>query len=157
LALRRSRLFVKRKKKTGSPEPARKEAGTLTIQHQTLAGNDCGAAQQPSLFPLPVFRADPCASKHGGAETSTSAHNRVRPHKRVIYERVLAIIRARGSAGATVHELAEVLDTFPSNISGRLTEMRALRLLTYKLDSDGAKVKRRGACVLLMRTEAQEG
>jgi hypothetical protein len=101
-----------------------------------------------------VLATDPCARKHGGAETSIAAHDRVRPYKRQIYSRILAVVRARGPAGATVHELAAALQTYPSSISGRLTELRILGLLTYKLDAASVRVKRRGACALVA-TEGQ--
>lgn len=94
-----------------------------------------------------VYDRDICANRHGGAETSREAHERVRPHKREVYERILAIVRERGSA--TVHELSEALATYPSSISGRLSELKILGRLTYALDAAGKKIKRRGAAALV--------
>jgi hypothetical protein len=104
--------------------------------------------EQPTLFPPADYAADPCSNRHGGSETSAQAHERVRPHKRQVYARILALVEARGLAGATVHELAEAMATMPNCISGRLTELRALGRLQHRLDGSGNLVKRRGAGVL---------
>jgi hypothetical protein len=122
----------------------------MNLSNPSLPGNRLDDVRQPSLFaPIGVPQADPAAGKHHGAETSAQAHARVLPHKRAIYERVLSAVWARGADGATVHELAQDLETFPNNISGRLTELRILGRLEYRLDADGARVKRGGACVLV--------
>jgi len=101
-----------------------------------------------------VCLADPCARRHAGAETSVQAHDRIKPHKRAIHQKIIDLARGRGQHGLTVHELAAELQTYPSNVSGRLFELRALGRLAYKLDPTGARVKRRGACVLVT-TEAE--
>jgi hypothetical protein len=111
-----------------------------------------------SLFPPPVLAApppaaDPCAGRHGGNECSTAAHRRILPHKGETYARILAIIRARGAAGATVKELAQDLGTHPSNISGRLTELKQAGELVHKIDQAGRKVRRDGAAVLVLGME----
>jgi hypothetical protein len=119
----------------------------MSLASPAPAGN---IFRQPSLFPPPgQFHGDPTAGKHHGADTSIQAHERVLPHKRAIYERILAAVQGRGTLGASVHELAEALGTLPHRISGRLTELRAIGRLVYKLDEAGARVKRRGACVLV--------
>ena len=114
-------------------------------------GNGQAALRQPSLFPPPdIYQADVCASRHGGVETSREAHERIRPFKREIYDKILTIIRSRGDLGATVHELAESIDTFPSSISGRLFELRIQGELDYLVDTSGNRVKRRGAYALVL-------
>jgi hypothetical protein len=129
----------------------------MTLPHNAAAGNG-PAVRQPTLFHAAAYGdvcpVDPCANKHGGAETSVQAHERVKRHKRAIHEKIIALARARGQEGVTVHELAAELQTYPSSISGRLTELRSvLGRLTYKLDAAGRRVKRRGACVLVLTEE----
>jgi hypothetical protein len=153
-------------KKTGrSPRPAQKtDRITMILGHRSSPGHVQG---QPTLFPQaepsiydpggfigravsrPIFPADPCAGRHRGAETSTQAHAAILPTKRQTHERIMAIVQARGDAGATVHELADAMGTTPNCVSGRLTELRALGRLTFALDAAGNNVKRRGACVLV--------
>jgi hypothetical protein len=122
------------------------------IPAQGVDGHDQQAASvyQPSLFPPPVFSADPSARRSCGSETSRLAHERIAPCKGAVRSKILALAQARGTEGATVHEVAEALGTTPNCISGRLTELRIiLGRLAYKFDDAGGKVKRRGACVLV--------
>jgi hypothetical protein len=128
--------------------------------------SEAGPIHQGTLFPAlppaaptdppPAYPHDICANRHGGAETSAEAHDRVKPFKRGIYARILALVRA-SPEGATVHELAEALGgTYPSSISGRLTELRVLGRLTYATDANRNKVKRCGACALVLTTAEQQ-
>ena len=113
-----------------------------------------GESRQPLLFDSAgAYQADPCAQRHAGAETSIQAHDRVLPHKRAVYEQILAAVRAQGADGMTVHEVAQALETLPNKISGRLTELRMLGRLVYALDGTGARVRRGGAYALIVLAE----
>lgn len=112
--------------------------------------------QQRSLFQFTendVVPVDPCANRHGGSETSQDAHDRVGPHKREVYARIMSLARQSGSAGITVHEVAEYLQTTPNAVSGRLTELKVMGRLVYAADDQGEKVRRRGAYVLVVGKE----
>ena len=106
--------------------------------------------EQPMLFPVDeaaALAADPCAGRNGGAETSRDAHQRIRPHKREVHDKIMALVRRRGSV--TVHEVADGLGTHPHCISGRLTELRISGRLTYQLDAEGRRIRRGGAYALV--------
>ncbi len=103
---------------------------------------------------LPLFRADACAGKHGGADTSSVAHARVLPGKRRAYQVILEAIRARGARGCTLHELCDLLGKLPNCLSGRLSEMKALGLLEHALDGAGARVRRGGSFALVEKPGA---
>jgi hypothetical protein len=62
----------------------------------------------------------------------------------------VAIVRGRGAIGATVHEVADALGKVPSDISGRLTELRGMGRLQLQLDADGNPTRRGGARVLIL-------
>jgi hypothetical protein len=117
----------------------------------TSARGATGAYGQAAL---PLFDADPCAGHHHGAETSVAAHERVRPHKRQSYSRILDALRARGPAGGTVHEIAADLGKPDNHISGRLFELRRALVLTFLYDQ-GAVVKRGGCRVLIIADRQQ--
>ena len=79
---------------------------------------------------------------------------RIKPAIPERYAQIVRLFAERGSGGLTVHNVAEALGTFPSNISGRLTELRVAGTLDYLRGADGEKLKRRGACVLVLREQS---
>lgn len=103
---------------------------------------------QPSLYPPPPDY-DPCARGGAAVPTSIDAHRSILPGKRAIHERIVALAQARGEDGITVHDVAAALESEPHRVSGRLTELRALGRLVYRLDADGERTRRRGAYVLV--------
>ena len=79
---------------------------------------------------LPLFdlqtRRDPTAARHGGQETSQSAHKRVLPYKRGIFLAILKLYRQAGSLGLTAKDVAYQLGKQLNEISGRITELRQM-------------------------------
>lgn len=88
---------------------------------------------------------DVCASRHGGAETSVAAHERIKGTKEADRNRIMAIVQARKGYGITVHEAAGALGygAAINRCSGRLSELVG----RGKLKKSGEK--RNNACVLI--------
>jgi hypothetical protein len=85
----------------------------------------------------------------GQARTSLASWARVEPHRRPVYDRILAVVRGRGQAGATLSELAIALNLDKSSFSGRLSELIAAGELEVLRDPKGKEVERDGCRVLV--------
>lgn len=94
-----------------------------------------------------VINKDPSARKHGGAETSIEAHERVKPTKEAMYRRIMDLARVRGDYGLTVHEVCGAFGKTPNEVSGRLSEL-VHKLKWLKKNGE----KRNGAAILIVRT-----
>ena len=71
-----------------------------------------------------TMESDICQNRHRGNRQSQSAFESIRddlPARRAL---CLALIHNAASQGLTVHELAELLETTPNAVSGRLTELK---------------------------------
>jgi hypothetical protein len=91
-----------------------------------------------------AFNFDPSARKHKGNPASVAAHERVKHTKQDTYQRILSRLQVLGSHGATSKELAAVQGVPVHYISGRLSEMKALKLI----EENGSR--RDGAAVLVI-------
>lgn len=105
------------------------------------------SAEQLSIYELLVIARDPSERKHKGAETSVAAYRKVEGAKEVTYQKILTLVKARGEFGATSKEIAYALGKQLHAISGRLSEMRAMKWLK---DSG---MRRDGAAVLVVEGE----
>ena len=87
---------------------------------------------------------DVCASRHGGAETSVAAHERMKHTKADTHNRIMKLAQARKEYGITVKEVAGAFGVQVNTISGRLSELKQ----RGKLKDSGQR--RLGAAVLVM-------
>ena len=72
-----------------------------------------------------IFR-DPSARKHGGNPQSVAAHKRVIHTKQDTYRKIMELLTARGSYGATSKEIAAAFGVELNTISGRFSELKAM-------------------------------
>ena len=82
------------------------------------------AIKLASLYDL-CERRDICENKHGGNAQSAAAHQSILHCKENSREQIWQLIKARGSAGATLHEIAAELGVHPHQISGRISELKS--------------------------------
>jgi len=71
---------------------------------------------------------DPCIRRHGGNSESMAAWEKVKPHLRETYERILDVYRQERCPLAP-KRVCEILGKHPSDLSGRFTELKELGLL----------------------------
>lgn len=90
---------------------------------------------------------DACEARHGGNARSAAANDRAAPTKQEQRRRVLAAVRAAGTAGLTCKELARAWGTGMNNVSGRFTELRKLGLIAVKKDALGRDIAREDCAV----------
>ena len=83
--------------------------------------------------------------KHRGSQESRDAHDRVVQTKRIMHERIMRLVQARGDFGATSKEIAYALGKQLHAISGRCSEL----VMQGRLKKSG--LRRAGAAVLLVR------
>lgn len=76
---------------------------------------------------------DITSGKHGGAETSRQAFERIRPYLTRSQQRVLDVVKRRGPVGATCREIADELRCGMNAVSGRLTELRVRKKIVVSL------------------------
>jgi len=86
---------------------------------------------------------DPCERKHKGNAQSIEAHKRVLHSKQETYKRIMALISSRGEFGATSKEIAYAFGVELNTISGRFSELKAMRWLRESGE------RREGAAVLV--------
>lgn len=91
-------------------------------------------------FPL-LDQLDICQSRHGGAEASIAAHDRIKAGKQEMYDRILRIVRTKGNA--TSKEIAAELGKQLNTVSGRFAEMKQRGMLKSSGET------REGAAVLV--------
>lgn len=87
---------------------------------------------------------DPCERKHGGNNQSADAHARIVHTKQDSYKRIMDLLRARGSYGATSKEAAAAMGKPLHCISGRLAEMKQMKWIKESGE------RRNGAAVLIL-------
>ncbi len=86
---------------------------------------------------------DLCEKRSRGSAESRDAHAKIVAGKKIMHERIMYMVQARGDYGITVHELAAAFGKTPNCVSGRLSELR----MTGRLRKSGAR--RNGAAVLV--------
>jgi len=96
---------------------------------------------------------DPSAVRHGGNECSAEAHAKIISRKKGMQASILELAKSRGGLGLTCKEVAAHFETHPSNVSGRLSELKLLGELVHVTDAVGRFVKRDGSAVLVAATE----
>lgn len=87
---------------------------------------------------------DPCANRHKNNPQSVEAHKKVVHTKQDSYKRIMDLLKARGSYGATSKEIAAAFGVELNTISGRFSEMKAM--LWIKESGE----RRNGAAVLIL-------
>lgn len=87
-----------------------------------------GKSKRKSRIEDPLF--DVTANRHGGNEESAAALRRISASKASSRHKVYDYVLACGESGATTDQVAEHFQTTPNAISGRMTELKALKLLT---------------------------
>lgn len=87
---------------------------------------------------------DPCERKHGGSPTSIEAHKRVVYTKEEVYKRTTALLKARGTYGATSKEIAAAFGVELNTVSGRFSEMKSMNWIKENGE------RRNGAAVLIV-------
>jgi hypothetical protein len=88
---------------------------------------------------------DPCERKHGGNPQSEAAHKKVVYTKQATYRRIMDLLTARGEFGATSKEIAGAFGVGLNTISGRFSELKAMRWIKENGE------RRNGAAVLVVR------
>jgi len=83
---------------------------------------------------------DICASKHGGAETSKDAFERIRPNLLECQKKVHEAVVNAGDFGLTLNEFCDQSGTQKNSASPRFTELSGKGLI-YKFG-------RRGGCAV---------
>lgn len=74
-----------------------------------------------------VIQRDPSARKHGGNPASTDAHRRVVHSKQDTYRKIMELLKARGTYGATSKEIAGAFGVGLNTISGRFSELKSMQ------------------------------
>ncbi len=72
-----------------------------------------------------MLYSDHCRHKHGGAETSVEAFERLTPHLPKAQMDALEAVRLAGDVGLTLDELADQVGKPKHAISGRISELLA--------------------------------
>lgn len=73
---------------------------------------------------MPDF-GDICSTKHGGSPTSTAAHRRLGPNRRMsMRERIAHMIMACGASGATCEEVELRFNMKHQTASARISELK---------------------------------
>jgi hypothetical protein len=85
---------------------------------------------------------DICGRKHGGSPTSVAANRSVHPRKPKQRESVLAFIALSGRRGCTCEEVSIALGMRYTSVSARISELKALGLVT-DMEVDHQSRKRR--------------
>lgn len=102
------------------------------------------APEQLTIDQVLRIAVDPCERKHGGNPQSVAAHERVKYTKEEVYKRTTALLKARGSHGATSKEIAAAFGVELNTISGRFSEMKQMGWIKENGE------RRNGAAVLIL-------
>lgn len=100
--------------------------------------------RQLSIEDILRLTIDPCANRHKGNPQSVDAHKRVVHSKQETYKRIMDLLKARGGFGATSKEIAGAFGVELNTISGRFSELKAMRWIKESGE------KRNGAAVLVI-------
>lgn len=81
--------------------------------------------------------ADPCAGKHGGAETSVAAWDAAAPHAESDCQQVLNWLGTCATLGLTADEFAIAVGKPLNAVSGRFSQLKARGLIVARAKNDG--------------------